>query len=129
VTEAEVRARIISFTAAASEPVLTSADVDILVSIAKRRDDADIEPSDANWTPTWDVYYAVAQGWLMKAGRTANRYLFMSGGKMFSRNQYWEHCIEMCRYYGNKRIRTVPLGPDPELVRLQLIPVLNNWNL
>lgn len=124
-TEAEVRARITSFASADTEPVLTSADLDVLVSIAKVSDQFGMWPSDDGWSPTYDVWYAVAQAWLLKSSRLAPRYLFMSGGKMLSRNQYYEHCVQQYRTYLQKSgLRSIRLYPD----YLTWDPVPNNWN-
>lgn len=124
-TEAEARARIISFADANTEPVLASADLDILVEKAKVSDQFGIWPTDPNWTESYDVNYAVAQAWLLKASRLPNRYLFMSGGKMLSRNQYYEHCMELYRTYLKKSgPRAIRLYPDWS--PLDAVP--NNWN-
>jgi hypothetical protein len=126
-TEAEARARIILFAAAAEEPVLDSANVDVLLSMAKRVDENGIEPGAANWTPTWSVNYAVAQGWLAKSGRLSGHYLFMSGGKMFARQQMYDHCMKLYMKYATKAgIQSVRLGPDEELA--ETVPLLGNWN-
>jgi hypothetical protein len=62
------------------------------------------------------VNYAIAQGWLVKAGRLPDRYLFMDAGKMYSRNQYYEHCLELHKKFLMKSgIRAQPLVPDERL--------------
>jgi len=125
-TEAEARARIISFCDAEREPVLSSADVDILVAISKSADKYGLLPTDTGWTPTWNINYATAQGWLLKATKLPDRYLFMSGGKMFSRNQFFEHCMVLYRrFLGKSGIRGIRLYPD---VLPYDPPVPNNWN-
>lgn len=94
-TEAETRARLTTFGALSDEPALDSADVDVVLDMSKRIDRYGVRPIDTGWEPTYDHNYAVAQCWLVKATRLANRYLFMSGGKMFSRNQFYEHCMQL----------------------------------
>lgn len=127
-TEAEARARIILLAAVGEEPTLGSAEVDILLSMAKRVDVNGIEPTQTTWTPTWAVNYAVAQAWLIKAGRLSGRYLFMSGGKMFARQQMFDHCMKLHAKYAMKAgIQAVRLGPDEELL-LENTPLLGNWN-
>lgn len=70
----------------------------------------------APWSPTYDIYYAVAQGWLLKAGRLAGHYNFMSGGKMFSREQFYNHCIALYRRYSAKSgVKSIRLGPHSPL--------------
>lgn len=112
-TEAEVRARITSFGQVELEPVLGAAEVDMLVDMAKRVDIYHVWPGDASWTPTYDVWYAVAQAWLLKAGRLSTAYLFMSGGKMLSRNQMYDHCMKLYQKYMNKSpLKAMRLVPD-----------------
>lgn len=126
-TEAEARARIITLAAAGEEPVLSSADVDIILSMARRMDENEIEPGATNWTPTWGINYAVAQAWLIKAGRLSGRYLFMSGGKMFARQQMFDHCMKLHSKYAMKAgIQAVRLGPNEDFA--QTVPLLGNWN-
>lgn len=60
------------------------------------------ESGSTVWERTWDVNGAVAAGWLIKAGRTANQYLFMSGGKMLSRQQVHRQCLTMYHKYAMK---------------------------
>jgi len=114
VTQAEARSRISIFCDATVEPVLGSEILDLLTTLAKEVDIFGVLPSDTSWTETYNVNYAAAQGWLIKASRLANRYLFMSGGKMFSRNQYYEHCMKQYRAYLMKAgIRATRLGKSP----------------
>lgn len=126
VTEAEVRARITTFAAPDAEPVLTSADLDVVMDLAKRLDRYGVRPIDDGWEDTYDWNYAVAQCWLIKAGRVANRYLFMSGGKMFSRNMYYDHCMKLYhKYMGRADMASIRLAPGAGSA-LDEIP--NNWN-
>lgn len=127
-TEAEARARILLFTEAGSEPVLDSAAVDVLLSMAKKVDGFGLEPQDTGWTPSWNVNYAISQGWLIKAGRLSDRYLFMSGGKMFARQQFYDHCMKMAYRYASKAgIQSVRLAPSLESL-VSVVPLLGNWN-
>ena len=127
-TEAEARAEISVLCDAGTEPVLASADLDLLLRKAKRVDKYGVWPTETGWTQTYDVNYGAATGWLLKAGRLANRYLFMSGGKMFSRQQYYDHCIKMYRLYLSKSpIKATRLtAEDTAIARLASVP--NNWN-
>lgn len=120
-TEAEARARIVLFVAANDDPVLASEDIDVLLDMARRVDENTVQPSATGWTETYDVNYAVAQGWMIKAGKSANKYLFMTGGKMLSRNQIYEHCVAMYKRYAMKAgIKAVRLGPfDDTLQNVQ----------
>lgn len=117
-TEAEARARIVLFADANSDPCIASEELDIFVSMARRMDENGVEPSDTeNWTPTWDINYAVAQCWLLKAGRLAGFYMFMAGGKMFSRQQFYDHCMKMhYKFLMKSPLKAQRLGRDEDLL-------------
>jgi len=112
-TEAEALAIITLHTDPESEPVLSAGDLSLLVLLSRRIDAYGIPPSDDSWTETYDVYYGISQAWLLKAGRVANRYMFMSGGKMFSRQQYFDHCMKLHYKYAMKSpIKAFKLVPE-----------------
>jgi hypothetical protein len=98
-TEVEARAQVAQMTDAAGEPPLSAADLDSLIRQARRVDSMGRLPSDPDWEPTYSLPYAAAKGWELKAGRLANKFMFMSGGKMFSRNQMFRHCQDMARTF------------------------------
>lgn len=119
-TEAEARARIVLFLDPSTEPVIAAGEIDVLVDMARRVDKNTVRPGDDGWTPTFDINYAVAQGWLVKASRVTERYLFMDAGKMFSRNQYYEHCMEMHRKFAMKAgVQAVPLVTADQLLLVE----------
>lgn len=124
--EAETRARLVTFADVNVEPVLGSGDLDTVMDMARRVDIYGVMPSTSGWTETYDVNYAIAQCWLIKATRLANRYLFMSGGKMFSRNQFYEHCMALYKTFLSKSDLTgIKLGTGSAL-DIDQIP--SNWN-
>lgn len=125
-TEAECRARIVLFADGETEPALQSPDLDVLVTMCRTVDKFGLVFGDDNWTETYNYYYGVAQAWLLKAGRLANRYLFMTGGQMLSRQQYYDHCMKMYHKYAMKSgIRAQRLGPALDPI-YDAVP--NNWN-
>jgi hypothetical protein len=87
-----------------------------------------VEPSETSWAETWDCNYAAAQGWLLKAGRLASRYLFMSGGKMFSRQQFYDHCMDQYKTYLKKAPITAHRLSPGQTALITLGQVPNNWN-
>ena len=112
-TEAEVRARVVSFASAEVAPTLTAAELDMVVAMGKVVDIYKVWPSDPSWTPTWDVNCSIAQAWLIKAGKVANAYLYMTGGKMLSRNQMYDHCMKQYRLFaGKSTMKTIRLVPS-----------------
>jgi hypothetical protein len=113
-TEAEALAYVSLYSDPESEPVLSAGDLSLLVSLARRPDLYGIRPGEDNWAETFDVHYAISQAWLVKASRVAPRYMFMSGGKMFSRQQYFDHCMKMHHKHAMKSpIKAYRLS-DPE---------------
>jgi hypothetical protein len=123
-TEAEVRGRIVSFGQCEVDPTLSAGEIDMLVDMAKRVDVYHIWPSDASWNPTWDVNFAIAQAWLLKAGRLSGAYLYMSGGKMLSRNQMYDHCLKQYRIFANKaHLKALRLAPDYRRVISSTVPL------
>lgn len=97
-----------------TKPALAPADLDTLVAMARRVDENGVEPGDAtNWTQSYDLNYAISQAWLVKAGRLAGHYNFMVQGKMFSRQQFYDHCIKQHKVFLNKSgIKAIRLSGD-----------------
>ena len=120
---ATARARLLLFGDTGTEPVLADpAEINILLDMSKMVDKNGSWPTDTGWVETYDANYAIAQAWLLKASRLAPRYLFMSGGKMFSRQQFFDHCQQQYRRYISKsgvksqRLATHLLNHDLDLV-------------
>lgn len=98
--EAETRIkRMVDFT---EEPTLTQDDIDDLVDVAARADADGLYRDDAEWTPTWDLNAAAAEGWLRKAGRAATKFNFAEDGQRFDRAQIYQHCMSQHTLYANK---------------------------
>ena len=112
-------ARLIIFGETATEPVISAGEQTTILDIAKEADKYGVWPTDASWTQTYNVNSAIASAWLLKASRLAPRYLFMSGGRMLSRNQYYDHCIKQYKIYSLKsgvkaqKLSGTALGLDP----------------
>jgi hypothetical protein len=54
------------------------------------------------WTPSWDINAAAAEGWRIKAGKVAGRYNFTTDGQQFARAQMIAHCRHMERMFRRK---------------------------
>lgn len=69
----------------------------------------------APWNPTYDINYAIAQGWLLKSTRLVGHYNFMANGKMLSRDQFYKHCVDTYKRFSSKSgIKGIRLGShDP----------------
>lgn len=98
-TETEARARLERLTAPDMEPLLDTEDIDDLLELAKRPDTDGYVPSDAEWTPTWDIDSAACAAWEVKAGRAAAGYRFSEDGQSFSRDQVHQQCLNMAKLY------------------------------
>jgi hypothetical protein len=101
-TEAEARADIELLTEAATDPVLSTGQVDYLVRMAKRADAGGRAPSDDDWEETWDIAYAVCRGWELKAGNAVSRFDFSSVNEKFDRSQVQKHCREQAKEWRRK---------------------------
>ena len=97
--QVEARARLALLVDASNEPVLGAPDLDDLLRRSRVADAAGYAPDDVGYEDTWNLNHAASLGWKIKAGRLTNAYLFMSGGKMLSRNQMYDHCMAMSRRY------------------------------
>ena len=54
------------------------------------------------WTPTWNLRAAAAEGWRWKAAKVVAQYdVAAGGGTSFNRSQQYKHCIEMARTFGS----------------------------
>lgn len=87
------------------DPVLSPAQVEAAISEAVTADDADLAPTDEEWTPTYSrlgVWRAITRGWEMKAGNAAGRFDFTTDGQQFRRSQVADHCDAMATKYRNK---------------------------
>lgn len=89
-------------TDASSDPALAEADLDDLVGVAARADEDGNYRGDDDWTPTWDVNAAAAEGWLRKAGKAAKNFNFAEDGQRFDRAQIYQHCMSQHQLYANK---------------------------
>jgi len=108
-SENEARTRLQTMTASSKEPTLTEAELGLLVASAKRADRDGLPPSDAAWTPTWDLNAAAAEGWRWKAAKAAADFDFSEDGQSFKRSQMVAACERMADLYGRRVIGTLPI--------------------
>jgi hypothetical protein len=57
------------------------------------------EAGRAYWTPTWDLNWATAEGWLLKQGRVSNAYNISDTGQSLSRSDLFTHMQAMEKRY------------------------------
>lgn len=85
------------------------------------------EQGKMSWEETYDANYCIAQAWLLKAGRIAKNYNFMVAGKMFSRQQFYDHCMKQYKAYANKsRLKAVRLATPLIGQSLTNVPLWND---
>ncbi len=99
---------------AASEPVLTTADLDRLISRARRPDYLGLTPDDLGWTPTFDVESAAAEGWRIKAQRVASLPDVTQDGLRIDRSKLYDRFIELSKHYGALNVGSISLVRVPQ---------------
>jgi len=109
VNESEALVRLKRMTDADSEPMLTAEDLADCLIMSKLVDADGLAPSDASWTPTWDLNRGAAEGWRRKAAKLAMRFDFSSDGQSFSRSQAIAQCERMIEQYRRKIVSSVPV--------------------
>ena len=108
-TEAQALTRIKLLTNWEQYPPLTSEQTEYLLEQAKRIDEDLRYPSDANWEPTFNIPFAVSEGWELKAQNATDVFNFNDGGKSFEREQVIQHCKEQAKYWKSKSCGAVVL--------------------
>lgn len=91
--------RLSRMTGSGSDPVLSSSELDDLLTEYKVADSAGRSVGTVGYVPTWDLFGAAAEGWHWKAAKVAERYNFSQGDENFSRSQVWIHCTKMADSY------------------------------
>jgi hypothetical protein len=93
---------ITQLTCAAQYPLLTSDDLASLVCKAQRVDGYGYPPGDPNWTPTFNIPYAVVAGWELKASKAAGDFDYSDGQMKFNRSQVTKACQDQADRYKKK---------------------------
>lgn len=104
-TATEARARLVAMLQPDSVPTLTSAEVDLLLEMAKRTDAYGVEYDETGWEPTWNLSSAAADGWAMKAAKVASEFNVEAGSVKANRNEVYQACMDM-----SKRFRASIIG-------------------
>ena len=86
-------------TAAATEPLLSEAELDELLAGAGKADAAGLIPGSEDWVPTYDLNKAAANGWLIKAGRASALVEADPPGSGIYTSKVFENCMAMARVY------------------------------
>lgn len=110
-TEAEAREEIEILTAWESEPALSVDQVDTLVRKARRADVAGRAPTDEDWEPTWNLAYAIALGWQLKAGIAAGYFDRATFTRQMKESGIHKQCLAMAKEWKKKAATSVPVYP------------------
>jgi hypothetical protein len=110
--EAAARAKLEDMVAASTFPTLSTEQVDRLLAEAKRTDKDGHAPDDDDWSGLYDLNYAAAAGWRIKAGMTSNRHSFGSNQGNYNPEQVFEHCMKMADHYAAKQVSSILLASD-----------------
>lgn len=113
-------------TQATTEPVLLKAELDLLARRAQRADSAGRTPDDNLWTPTFNLAYAVALGWEIKAMKVATGYDFASADQKFSRSQMYAQLMKVAAGWKSRAGESIAL--QGSLRRNSDLPIVNgDW--
>lgn len=112
VTEAEATAWVATECQATTEPCLDAVEVAHLVRGARRPDSTGLVPSDAAWTPTYDLAWAAWKGWTLKAGKAVLMVDVSTGqgGMSVSKSQVRQACQDMANQYARGVLQAAPIS-------------------
>lgn len=102
--------RLKRMTAADSQPLLSSDDLDELLSMFQKSDANGNLPGTDSWIPTYNMNSAAAEGWRWKAAKAAELVSIDLDGERMSSNQIFDHCQSMIRQYSRKQSATISFG-------------------
>ena len=104
---ASVLDKLKSMTAWASEPTLSSDQLDTLLSMFAKADEEGLMPSEVGWTPTYHLRAAAAEGWRWKAAKASELISSDLDGDRMSSNQLFDHCQRMIRTYSSSHATAI----------------------
>lgn len=107
-TEAEAEAKLRFMILPGEDPILSNDEVEDILTYARRPDEDDNDYADSEWTPTWDLNAAAAEGWRRKAGYAASRFNFAEDSQRFDRAQIYAHCLQQAEQYARRSMGAIP---------------------
>lgn len=108
-TEAEALAKLKLMVLDTEDPELSSTQVADCLTYARRPDVDGLDYSDDDWTPTWDMDAAAAEGWRRKASIAAARFNFAEDSQRFDRAQIYAHCLSQAEQYARRAMGSIPV--------------------
>jgi len=107
--KAQAWATLKAMCAADTAPVLSDAELELLLGSVLIVDSAGLGPSDSDYTPTWDLNRAAAEAWRWKAGKVSGAFDFQADGASYSRSQMLDMCNRMAAQYQRRICGSVPV--------------------
>jgi len=93
-------------TASAEEPMLTDAEIDELLAASGVADTEGNGPASEDWTPSYDINSAAAEGWMIKAARCAST-TEIDPDSLEVTSRVFENCIRMAGLFSKRRAGSV----------------------
>lgn len=109
-TAEEALARLQRMVAYDQAPTLSDDEVTDLLSLSQLVDSDGLAPSDADWTPTYDLNRGAAEGWRWKAAKVAGLHDYATGGPgglTVNRSQMHKSCLEQAKAYARRTVTSV----------------------
>lgn len=92
------------------EPALTDGEVDELLGHAAVTDASGLEPLHEEWTPTYDLNAAAADGWLIKAARASALTEVDPPGSGIVTSRVFDNCRAMAKLFRSRRCGNVSIA-------------------
>ena len=102
--------RLKRMTAWASEPTLSSDDLELLLDQFSTQDVNGVSPGGVDWIPTYNLRSAAAEGWRWKAAKASELQSTDLDGDRMSANQIFDHCQKMIKTYSTTASFSVGQG-------------------
>jgi len=107
-TVSEARDELEAMLAWEAVPALTTTEVTLCLNRSRVIDADGLAPSDADWTPTYDLNIGAAHGWRLKAGKAAGLHDYRTAGLGVSKSQIRKACLAMADEYRRKIAASIP---------------------
>lgn len=99
-------------TAATSAPVLSEAELALLLESAQVVDATGLAPTADGYTATWDLNRAALEGWRWKAARVAGSFDFNADGASYNRSQMLASCERMIAQYQRRCVTSLSVATE-----------------
>jgi len=97
------------------EPTLAVDEVDDLLEMAKRPDLYGTLPAVDGWVATWDLNYAAAEGWALKASKAVADFDYSDDAGSYSRQQVYAMAKEQEKSYRSRALGSLPISRNDDL--------------